>query len=146
MKPGNVSGVPKRQRPSSRLRILLKWRPGRRRIRREKKTVGAMLGLYCRDHHRGRERLCSECAELLDYAEARLDKCPFGEQKPKCAQCEIHCYRPEQRERITAVMRYAGPRMLKRHPILALLHLKDSLAGPRRAPGDSERSRSLSLL
>ena len=29
------------------------------------------------------------------------------------------------RERVRQVMRYAGPRMLLRHPILALLHLRD---------------------
>ena len=29
------------------------------------------------------------------------------------------------RERVRVVMRYAGPRMLLRHPILAILHLRD---------------------
>ena len=33
------------------------------------------------------------------------------------------------RDRIRAVMRYADPRMLFRHPILAVLHLLDGLRG-----------------
>jgi hypothetical protein len=49
-----------------------------------------------------------------------------------CAKCPVHCYRPELRERIRAVMRYAGPRMLFRHPRLAILHLWDRV---KRAPG-----------
>jgi hypothetical protein len=59
----------------------------------------------------------------LDYARTRLRKCPFQEGKTTCAKCPIHCYKPDRREKIRAVMRYAGPRMLVRHPILALLHL-----------------------
>jgi hypothetical protein len=35
------------------------------------------------------------------------------------------------RERITIVMRYAGPRMMFRHPILALLHQLDALRNRR---------------
>jgi hypothetical protein len=31
------------------------------------------------------------------------------------------------RERVRVAMRYAGPRMLFRHPIMALLHLIDGL-------------------
>jgi hypothetical protein len=29
------------------------------------------------------------------------------------------------RERVRTVMRYAGPRMLKRHPYLAVMHILD---------------------
>ena len=46
----------------------------------------------------------------------------FGPDKPVCSKCPVHCYRPELRERIRGVMRYAGPRMLYRHPVLALRH------------------------
>ena len=40
-------------------------------------------------------------------------------------KCPVHCYEAAMRERVRQVMRYAGPRMLLRHPILALLHLRD---------------------
>ena len=42
--------------------------------------------------------------------------------KPKCSQCTMHCYKPVMREKIKAVMRYSGPRMLYRHPILTGKH------------------------
>jgi hypothetical protein len=29
------------------------------------------------------------------------------------------------RERVRGVMRYAGPRMIRRHPVLAVLHVLD---------------------
>ena len=55
-----------------------------------------------------------------------------GETKLACAKCPIHCYQPEVREKVKAVMRYAGPRMIWRHPILALRHWLDAY---RKAPG-----------
>jgi len=98
---------------------------------REKKTVSEMIRIYCRGHHGTSDDLCPECVELHDYAMCRLDRCPFGEDKPTCAKCPIHCYKPQMRDKIRDVMRYAGPRMLLRHPILAVLH---SLDGKTPAP------------
>lgn len=97
------------------------------RLQREMATLVAMLRIYCRDHHADAERdvqgLCAECAGLMDYAHKRLAGCPFGPEKPTCANCQIHCYGPKQREHTRVVMRYAGPRMLLRHPVLAIAHL-----------------------
>jgi hypothetical protein len=101
------------------------------RLAREERTVRAMIRLYCRSHHGTRRELCAECAELVEYAAARLDKCPFQEDKTTCSKCPVHCYRPGMRERIREVMRFAGPRMVYRHPILALFHLLD---GRRKEP------------
>jgi len=95
------------------------------RITREKRTIEAMIALYCRDNHRTTTALCQDCTALLEYARLRLDKCPFGEDKPTCANCPIHCYKPDMREKIKRVMRYSGPRMLLRHPALAIGHLWD---------------------
>ncbi len=95
------------------------------RMQRESKTIAVMVGLYCRRHH-SRDGLCPECRELLEYAGKRLKACRFQESKTTCAKCPVHCYSPVMRERIRAVMRDAGPRMVYRHPILALLHLVDS--------------------
>lgn len=89
----------------------------------EFKTVKAMVEVYCHDHHGTKDALCSECRELLDYAEVRLDRCPYGEEKPTCNKCPIHCYKPEPKEQMRLVMRYSGPRMLLKHPILAVRHL-----------------------
>lgn len=64
-------------------------------------------------------------AELYAYAEKRLDKCVFGEEKPACKQCPVHCYQPAKREEMKQIMRWAGPRMLWRHPVLTVRHLID---------------------
>ena len=85
-----------------------------------------MVGIYCRDHHDGSAgTLCTECSDFLAYAERRLDKCPYGDDKPTCSNCPIHCYKPVQRELAGEIMRYAGPRMMLRHPLLAISHLID---------------------
>lgn len=97
------------------------------RLGRERQTIAAMIGLYCRGHHRGRPEPCAECADLLQYALARLDRCPFAAEKPTCARCPIHCYSPTRRDQIKRVMRYAGPRMIVRHPLLAIRHQLDRL-------------------
>jgi hypothetical protein len=100
------------------------------RLSREKRTIRAMMQVYCRDHHETTGSLCGECQSLYDYALDRLDRCRFGVEKPTCARCPIHCYKPAMRDRIKEVMRYAGRRMLFRHPILALLHLMDKFRRP----------------
>lgn len=111
------------------------------RLTREARTIEAMIRLYCRGQRHTRDRdLCPECAGLLAYANLRLEKCPFQEEKTTCVKCPVHCYKPAMRERVRAVMRYAGPRMLLRHPILALLHLLvDSRRDtPARAPSKTD--------
>jgi hypothetical protein len=106
------------------------------RIAREKRTIEAMLRIFCRDRHGTRGPLCAECQSLYDYAAGRLDRCPYGAAKTTCAGCPTHCYKPAMRERVKEVMRYAGPRLLFRRPILALLHMLDSRRKPRRAEKD----------
>lgn len=95
------------------------------RLKREAKTVAEMIALYCRNLHHQRRGLCAECGELQDYARERLVKCPFQEGKTVCSKCNVHCYKPEMREKIRNVMRYSGPRMLYTHPLMAVLHLND---------------------
>lgn len=100
------------------------------RIERERATVEAMIRLYCGRLHGGRTgALCPECGELLGYATQRLSSCSFGESKPVCVACPVHCYRKDLRERIRVVMRWSGPRMILRHPYLTIRHVADSLKG-----------------
>ncbi|TCK03355.1 nitrous oxide-stimulated promoter family protein [Phorcysia thermohydrogeniphila] len=92
-------------------------------VERERETLKRMISIYCwRKHKQERGKLCSECRELLEYAFKRLDLCPFGENKPTCKKCPIHCYRPEMREKIKEVMRFSGPRLLIYDPIGWLIH------------------------
>lgn len=88
----------------------------------EKKVVATMISIYCRSTHHTKNTLCEECDKLLSYAHQRLEKCPFGEEKPTCASCPVHCYKPAMRQEIKEVMRMAGPRMLFLHPIETVKH------------------------
>lgn len=96
-----------------------------KRIEREKKTVNSMIALYCNDHHRSEQGICGDCSALIAYSNARLDRCRFGSKKPVCANCPVHCYKPEMRKKIRDVMRYAGPKMVLHKPWLALMHVVD---------------------
>jgi hypothetical protein len=82
-----------------------------------------MIDLYCLKNHGG--NLCDDCNELKSYAVQRLINCPFGENKPVCSNCTVHCYKPDMRQRVRDVMRFSGPRMLFKHPYLAIMHLLD---------------------
>jgi len=106
---------------------------GRRhpRLARELATLTAMIRIHCRDLHGAHDGLCGDCAALLAYATRRLDRCVFGDDKPTCAKCTVHCYSASRRDEVREVMRYAGPRMISRHPVLAIRHVID---GRRPAP------------
>jgi hypothetical protein len=93
-----------------------------------------MIRMFCDAHHeRADEGLCPVCEELLCYAQERLRRCPFGENKGACSKCEIHCYKPEMRSRMMKVMCYCGPRMIARHPLLAIHHLLKTRASRAKA-------------
>lgn len=98
---------------------------------REKQLVSQMIALYCKKNHGGKT-LCPDCAALDAYARQRSDKCPFMETKTFCSNCKVHCYKPDMREKIRAVMRFSGPRMIFRHPIAAVRHVMETEKEKRR--------------
>ena len=71
---------------------------------KEQYVVEEMIRLYCRKNHpkekRQEGKTCPDCQRLLDYAKQRSQKCPFMEEKTFCANCKVHCYKPEMREQI----------------------------------------------
>lgn len=91
---------------------------------RELRTVLLMIDLY-EKHHPVDSVDDERYRQLSVYATNRLERCQFGEEKPACKHCPIHCYQPAKREEIRAIMRWSGPRMLLHHPILAIRHLID---------------------
>ena len=91
---------------------------------KEKELIPGMIKQYCRAKHSPENgELCEDCKALTEYALFRLEKCPFKENKPFCSFCKIHCYKADMREKIKAVMRYSGPRMIFTHPVYALSHV-----------------------
>ena len=115
----------------------------------EKKLIPEMIRIYCRGNHKesrkeegvkGKE-LCSKCKELAEYAAFRLEKCPFKKNKGFCSYCNIHCYKPEYRAEMKAVMRYSGPRMLFTHPIFALSHVAAMLKHKKREKQTNDQNK-----
>ena len=88
----------------------------------EKNTLVTMIRIYCESVHAEKE-MCDECKNLMEYAIKRIDQCMFGLDKPSCKKCPVHCYNKGKREEIKTVMRFSGPVMLYKHPLLSILHL-----------------------
>ena len=89
------------------------------RLKREMKTIELMIDIYAKGHPEEAE----ECSRLKDYAVKRVENCPYGEEKPACKDCAIHCYSTEMREVVRKVMRYSGPRIIFHSPYLAAAHI-----------------------
>ena len=88
----------------------------------EEKTIYAMHKLYCKDNH-GDDDLCDSCHEIYNYSIKRIEACHFQPDKPACSHCPVHCYKADMREKVRDIMRYAGPRMIYRHPFFAVMHI-----------------------
>lgn len=92
--------------------------------RLEINTLQKMIAMYCHAmHDTAGSHLCGDCVELLGYAKKRIDKCFYGDDKPVCSKCQVHCYKPEMREKIKEVMRYSGPQMMYKSPVLSIRYL-----------------------
>ncbi|MGN0038385.1 MAG: nitrous oxide-stimulated promoter family protein [Coriobacteriales bacterium] len=103
-----------------------------RKRAREMRTISQMVALYCAANHAEQDRtqtahcgeaLCPGCAAIDAYAVERTQRCRKMEVKTTCEECENRCYQPQMREQIRAVMRFAGPRMITKHPVAAIRHL-----------------------
>jgi len=95
----------------------------RKKINNEKNIVKMMIVYYCKNNHLQEENLCCDCEKLIGYAWLKLDKCPYGENKPACSKCKIHCYNALMRKKIKDIMRFSGPRMIFIYPSSVLRHL-----------------------
>lgn len=93
----------------------------------EKQTVELMIKIYCRHHHNHKNIFCAECEKLRVYAFKRLDVCVYGKKKPACRKCKTHCYAPLMKDQIIKIMRFAGPRMMYKHPIYTFYYIFKSI-------------------
>ena len=101
--------------------------PEMKHLARERLTIAKMIGIYCSGHHDTSDGiLCATCQDFMDYVDVRLRKCPYGDDKPTCTNCPVHCFKPAHKAKAKEIMRYAGPRMLLRHPWLAISHQMDA--------------------
>lgn len=94
-----------------------------KRIQREKRILNLMIRDYCHDEHSTVNGLCSDCRDLIEYAEKRLLACPFAKNKPVCSKCSIHCYNTKKKGEIKVVMRTVGPKMIYKYPLDTIWYL-----------------------
>jgi hypothetical protein len=92
-------------------------------LQKENETLLVMTLIYCRAVHGTKSGLCADCSAVVEYADQKINKCPWGKKKPVCTHCPIHCFELDMRQRIRKIMRFSGPRMLLRHPITTLFHI-----------------------
>ncbi len=98
-----------------------------KRLDREKETVKKIIQLHYKQIESEAVNDFKEYKNLIDYAFERLDNCPYGDNKPICARCEVHCYKPEMRDKIRTIMKKSGYKMIIHHPVLLLQHILDQL-------------------
>lgn len=106
--------------------------------------VDSMIDLYAAAHRFNSSQSDAENSNpavpdtemLKAYTHKRLEQCRYRgkHEKPFCNACPVHCYKPEMRRQIRMVMRYSGPRMLFRHPVLSLQHLIGTIRSKRSRP------------
>jgi hypothetical protein len=128
-------------------------------VRRDIRTLGDFVSIYCTGNHRDRGRagfssdaaalgaygrtrlvLCEECAEHLRYAERRRAYCPKY-PKPFCAHCDTHCYKADESEWQRQMMTYAGPRsMFHGYAIPGIKHALEARKWKRKMARQAESS------
>lgn len=96
-------------------------------IRRQKKhdIVVQMVDIYCsgNKHKLDENGKCADCDLLLRYSKSRTDRCPYINETLFCSNCPTPCYRPDMKERMRDLMKYAGPRLFFKRPFTVIWHM-----------------------
>jgi hypothetical protein len=97
-------------------------------VEKDIEVLMRFIDIYCKTKHKDAPKsryiglnLCPECQETLEYAIHRRKVCQL-DPKPTCKNCEIHCYKPDQRQRIKEIMRNSGMHMIKRGRLDWIIH------------------------
>jgi hypothetical protein len=62
--------------------------------------------------------LCPECFALVKESVRHTNRCRHLAYKTFCHHCPTPCYALSVREKIRPIMRYSGPRLVMKHPVL----------------------------
>ena len=100
------------------------------KIRKDIGTLALFIQVYCRAKHADQPRsraagkgllaphiapleadLCAECTRTLLHGAAKRIQCPMA-PKPPCKRCPAPCYAPGHREKVRAIMKYSGMRLM----------------------------------
>lgn len=94
-------------------------------VEKRKKILSAMFDIYIKKHPEEVKSVDS----LKSYAFQRIEKCPNKGKNIYCSSCTIHCFPEYERAHMKKIMRFAGPRMMIYHPLMALDHAFASIKG-----------------
>ena len=93
---------------------------------KDRAILEAIGTIYCRAHHaecaQDAAGLCPECREVVETTLAKAQTCPYG-HSGNCQDCDTQCQRGTSKQRVKAMMRYAAPRMVYRHPLMTLSYV-----------------------
>ena len=125
----NISTTDKTKAQVIRMSIFSRFLPKRKppelknNIPKEKENIRKTFGVYCKNHHGGRNgKLCPSCTALLATVFTKMDRCPYGITKPICDRCENPCFSKSQNIEFRKIMTANQKSMLLRHPIMTIKH------------------------
>lgn len=97
----------------------------------DRRTLEAMGLIYCYAHHPEGAKdgigLCPSCRDAVEAVLRKTSSCPH-EHKINCQDCDIKCQRAGDIEQVRAIMGYAAPRMIYRHPIMTIRYIAKKIA------------------
>ena len=99
-------------------------------LAREQDSISKMIAIYCNKQHNSSHKLCEECKNISEYASKCISLCQYGANKPVCGKCPSNCFRGDMYGKMVKIMRFAGPHMLYKHPILTARHILDAFRKP----------------
>lgn len=110
-------------------------------VEHDLKTLAVFIEVYCQAQHAKAAKrtalpcvgdigqmagkplcLCEDCHKLLAHAFVKRTHCPMN-PKPSCKHCPKHCYHPAYRQKIQAVMRFSGKKILLSGRLDYVFHL-----------------------
>ncbi len=92
----------------------------------KKQLIHEMITIFCAAKHH-RVGNCQTCSRLEEYANMKIDRCPPGDSGISCSSCRVHCYGESERSLIKEVMKYAGPGIFLKSPLLTLRYFMNNL-------------------
>lgn len=93
---------------------------------REKKMISQMIALYCHRNHHTRGAPLSRVRGAERLRPRPLRALPVHGDEDLLRQLPRARYKPDMREKIRAVMRFSGPRMIFYHPVAAIRHVVET--------------------
>ena len=97
-------------------------------VPKEKENIRKSFGKYCNENHgTSDEKLCPKCTALLTTVMLKIQRCPYGINKPVCDNCETPCFGEEATNNFREIMKSSRKKMLLSHPLMTIKHKIASL-------------------